>query len=120
MSSEGNPWEEERELDRTQLRRAGAERDEEKGLHCVTERNGHSLNSWECMEAEARRQEREGETLGGRKRLYSQEIFIMYFLIVHSVYISVLGHQQVATSSHELYKCLIWTINIDTLILMLI
>ena len=27
---------------------------------------------------EARRQEREGETLGGRKRLYSQEIFIMY------------------------------------------
>ena len=78
MSSEGIPWEEERELDRTQLRRAGAERDEEKGLHCVTERNGHSLNSWECMEAEARRQEREGETLGGRKRLYSQEIFILY------------------------------------------
>ena len=56
MSSEGIPWEEERELDRTQLRRAGAERDEEKGLHCVTERNGHSQNSWECMEAEARRQ----------------------------------------------------------------
>ena len=34
---------------------------------------------------------------------------------VHSVYISVLGHQQVATPSHELYKCLSWTINIDTL-----
>ena len=79
MSSEGNPWEEERELDRAQLRRAGAERDEEKGLHCVTERNGHSQNSWECMEAEARRQEREGETLGRRKRLYSQEIFHYVF-----------------------------------------
>ena len=93
----------ERELDKAQLRRAGAERDEEKGLHCVTERNGHSQNSWECMEAEARRQEREGETLGRRKRLYSQEIsHCVFIFILHSVYISVPGHQQVATPSHEL------------------
>ena len=78
MSSEGNPWEEERELDRAQLRRAGAERDEEKGLHCVTERNGHSQNSRECMEAEARRQELEGDTTGGRKRLKSNKFSIVY------------------------------------------
>ena len=57
MSNEGNPWEEERELDR-----AGVKRDEEKGLHCVTERNGHSQNSRDCMEAAARRQELAGET----------------------------------------------------------
>ena len=52
-----------------------------KNLHCVTKRDGHSLNSWECMEAEARQQEREGATSGGRKRLYSQEISIMYLFI---------------------------------------
>ena len=74
-----------------------------KGLHCVTEGNGHSQNSWECMVAEARRQEREGESLVRRQRLYSQEIsHCIFIFILHSVYISVLGHQQVATSSHEL------------------
>ena len=53
-------------------------------------------------------------------RGYIVEKFLFMYLFVQFMYISVRGHQQVATSSHKLYICLMWTINNDTLIIMTI
>ena len=74
-------------------------------LHCVTDRDGHCQTCRKCMEAEAWQPERGTETSRGRERLYSRKISIYLFIRV-IMYISVQGHQQVATTSHKLYICL--------------